>query len=105
MDFFYTDQFPAFQMNKHMLFPAEGKPVTNDMMPDEIMEKTFENGWRKCKSTLFKVDRESINNLKRFLLLHEPCREYFTKMDLVDHFPDIWKDCIQLDDGTSKVNP
>ena len=75
------------------------------MKPDEIIETSYNNGWRKCKSTLFNVDRESFNNLKRFLLLHEPCNEYITKMDLVDHFPDIWKCCIQLSDGTSKDNP
>ena len=75
------------------------------MNPDKIMQVTYDNGWKKCKNTLLKVDRETVNNLKRFLLLHEPCENYSSKMDLVDHFPDIWKCCIQMADGTHTESP
>ena len=108
LDYYFSPYGTVIQNEKYMKFDdnvekmklikfdSKGKKYSEYEDPSNCKQILGDCYWTKMKNKIFETDKSVLKGIQRHVQLQKESPDYLTKLDLIDHHPEIFVKNIQL---------
>ena len=74
-----------------MTFGPSKEPKIDDKDPSQCIKLVSDQLWSRLKKTIFDMNKTTMKEFSRFILMKNPTEDYLTKLDLIESFPQVFR--------------